>query len=183
LIKTSLGHRKTRQQVSPFSHVNGAWMRQGGPETAPRFLECRSLKCALAYQRQPTDQFLTVSERSCLKEMVNDLPGALFDGTGTEPLDRIGDTGVQALFARGRDAGKQSLSHKFMGEGERLFGSLGARDDYSHLLRLIDDGEKFVYVDLARRSQKLKAETASDHCSGRQHPLFILVEALQGGGR
>jgi hypothetical protein len=28
-------------------------MRQGGPENAPRFLKCRSLKCALTSQRQP----------------------------------------------------------------------------------------------------------------------------------
>src|SRR5260370_4691049 len=66
-----------------------------------------------------------------------------------------------------------------MGEGERLLGSLGAGDDYSHLLRLLDDGEKFVNVDLAGRSQKLKAETSPDHRGGCQHELFILVEPPQ----
>src|SRR5580704_1112112 len=50
-FKTSLGHRKARQQVSPFSQVNGALIRQGGPETAPRFLKCCSLECVLAGQR------------------------------------------------------------------------------------------------------------------------------------
>src|SRR5882762_8168947 len=66
-----------------------------------------------------------------------------------------------------------------MGERERLLGSLGARDDYSHLLCLLDNGEKFVNVDLADRRQQLKVKTASDHCGGCQHPLFILVEPLQ----
>ncbi len=70
--------------------------------------------------------------------MVSDLPGALVDGTGIEPLDRLGDAGVQSLSAGGRDAGKQRLTHEFMGEGERPLRSLGARDDYSHLLRLLD---------------------------------------------
>ena len=119
LFKTSLGHRKARQQVSPFSWVNGALMRQGRPEIAPRFLKCCGLKCALACQRQLTDQFLLVSERSCLEQMVSDLSGALVDGTGIEPLDRVGDAGVQSLSARGRDAGKQRLTHEFMGEGKR----------------------------------------------------------------
>ena len=81
-------------------------MRQGGLETAPRFFKCRSLKCALACQRQPTDQSLVVSEGSCLEEMVSDLSGALVDGAGIEPLDRVGDVGVQSLLARSRDAGK-----------------------------------------------------------------------------
>ena len=51
LIKPALGHRKTRQQVSPFSNVNDVLMRQGRLETAPRLLKCCSLKCALARQR------------------------------------------------------------------------------------------------------------------------------------
>src|SRR5580692_3820919 len=66
-----------------------------------------------------------------------------------------------------------------MGEGEGLLGSLGAGDDYSHLLRLLDGGEKFVDVDLTRRGQKLKAETAPDDRGGCQHSRFILVEPLQ----
>src|SRR5438132_13652052 len=65
-----------------------------------------------------------------------------------------------------------------MGEGEWLLRRLGG-DDYSHLLRLLDNGEKFVNVELADGSKKLKAEAAPDHCSGRQRPLFILVEPLQ----
>jgi hypothetical protein len=81
--------------------------------------------------------------------MVNDISCAFVFRTGIEPLDGFSDARVQALFARGRDTGKQSLSHKFVREGERLFRSLGARDDYSHLLRLLDDGEKFVNIDLA----------------------------------
>src|SRR5260370_35517144 len=66
-----------------------------------------------------------------------------------------------------------------MAERERPLRPLGTRDDYSHLLRLLDDGEKFVNVDQADPGQKLKAETASDHCGGCQPPLFILVEPLQ----
>src|ERR1700730_8164187 len=66
-----------------------------------------------------------------------------------------------------------------MAERERPLRPLGARDDYSHLLRLLDDGKKFVDVDSADPGQKLKAETASDHRGGRQHPLFILVEPRQ----
>jgi hypothetical protein len=63
-----------------------------------------SLKCALARQGQPTNQptkqSLMVSERTCLEEMASDLPGALFDGTGIEALDRVGDAGVQSLSSR-----------------------------------------------------------------------------------
>jgi hypothetical protein len=44
----------------------------------------------------------------------------------------------------------------------------------------LDDGEEFFNVDQVDRSLELKAETAPDHRSGRQYPLFILVEALQG---
>jgi hypothetical protein len=51
--------------------------------------------------------------------MVRDFPGALVGGTGIELLDRVGDDGVQPLSARRRDAGKQRLTYKFMGEGER----------------------------------------------------------------
>src|SRR6266853_4118427 len=66
-----------------------------------------------------------------------------------------------------------------MRESKGLLGSLGVRNDYSHPQRLLDDGENFVNVDLADSGQKLKAETATDHCSGRQHSLFILVEIFQ----
>ena len=74
---------------------------------------------------------------------------ALADIIGMEPRDRVGDAGMQVLSARSRDAGKQRLTHKFMREGEWVLGRFGARDDYSHLLRLLDDGEQFVNVDLA----------------------------------
>src|ERR1700730_9954342 len=80
-FETSLRHRKARQQVSPFSCFNSAFMRQGGPEIPPRFLKCRSLKCALNRQRQPADQFPVVGERTGLEEMVSDLPGTLVDET------------------------------------------------------------------------------------------------------
>src|SRR5258707_11955412 len=66
-----------------------------------------------------------------------------------------------------------------MCEGKGHLRSFGALDDYSHLLCFLDDGEKFINIDLADRSQKLKTETAPDHCSGGQFPLFILVEPLQ----
>src|ERR1700686_580112 len=66
-----------------------------------------------------------------------------------------------------------------MSKGKRSLRPLGARDDYPHLLRLLDDGKKIVNVDLADRSQQLKAETAPDHRGSRQRTLFILVEPLQ----
>src|SRR6266851_3611880 len=102
--------------------------------------------------------------------MVSDLPGTLVDLTGIEPLDGFSDARVQALFARGRDAGKQSLSHKFVREGERLLRSLGAWDDYSHPLRFLDHRKEFVDIDPADLSQELKTETAPDHSGGCQHP-------------
>src|SRR5580704_6665423 len=114
-------------------------MRECGPETASRFLIRRGLECVPACKRQPTDESLALSERSRLEQMVSDLPRAL-DGPAIEPFDRIGDGRMQVLSARGRDAGKERLPHKFMGEFEWLLGSLGARDDYSHPLRLLDDG-------------------------------------------
>src|SRR5216683_4816361 len=154
-------------------------MRQGCQETAPRFRECNGLKCTLAGKLEPTHQSSGVCERSCLEQMVGDLPSALAGGAGREPLDRLGDDGMQSLLARSRDTGKQRLTHELMGEGERLLGSFRARDDDSHLLRLLDDGEELVNVDLADRAQKLKAETAPYHCCGCEHPRFILVEPLQ----
>src|SRR5260370_20516838 len=138
-------------------------MRQSGTETAPRFLECGSRKGVLAGQRQDLDQFTIIREGSCLEQMVSNLACALVDSTGIDQLDRVGDRGVQLLCARARDIGKQRLTHKFMGEGKRLLGSLGAGNDYSHLLRLLDDGKEFVDIDLAYRSEKLKTEAAPDH--------------------
>src|SRR5208283_5392311 len=58
-----------------------------------------------------------------------------------------------------------------MREGKRFPGPLGAWDDYSHLLRLLDDGEQFVDVDLTDPGQKLKAETAPND-RGRRHSRF-----------
>jgi hypothetical protein len=81
-------------------------MQHGRLEIGSRFLKCCSVKCALACQRQPTDQFLAVNERSRLEQMVSDLPSEFVDGIRIEPLDRIGDVSVQLLFARSRDAGK-----------------------------------------------------------------------------
>src|ERR1700689_4942270 len=66
-----------------------------------------------------------------------------------------------------------------MGEGKRSLWSFGAGNDYSHLLRFLDDGEKFVYLNPADAGQKLKAETAPDHRGSSQLQLFILVEPLQ----
>src|SRR5713101_6524411 len=82
LFKTLLSYRQARQQVSPLRSVNGAQMRKRRLETAARFAERRGFECVLACQRQPTDQCLPVSERTCLEEMVSDLPGALADGIG-----------------------------------------------------------------------------------------------------
>ena len=62
-----------------------------------------------------------------------------------------------------------------MGETERLLGSFGAGDDYSHLLRLFDDREKLVNVALADLGQKPEAETTPDRCGGCEYPFFILV--------
>src|SRR6202040_2789837 len=94
MIKTSLDLGKVRQQVSPLSRVNRTLMRQGRLETPPRFLKCCGFKCALAYQRQPADKSLLVSERSCLEKMVNDFPSALVDGGRIKTLYRICHIGV-----------------------------------------------------------------------------------------
>src|SRR6202051_5161866 len=67
-------------------------------------------------------------------------------------------------------------SHKFMSKGKWSLRPLGAWDDYPHLLRLLDDVKEFVNVDLADRSQKVKAEAAPDHRRSRQRTLFILVQ-------
>src|SRR6202162_1869156 len=66
-----------------------------------------------------------------------------------------------------------------MGESERPFRSLRTGDDYSHLLGLLDDGEKLIDVDLADRRQELKAKTASDHRGCRQYLFSMLVEPLE----
>src|SRR5260370_21672570 len=66
-----------------------------------------------------------------------------------------------------------------MREGEGPLGSLRARDDYLQLLRLLDDGEEFVTVDLADLSQESGAEATSDHRGSRQRTLFILVKPLE----
>ena len=86
-FKTSLGRREVRQQLRPSSWVDRALMRQGGLEIALRFFKCRSLKCGLTCEGQPTDQSLLVSEGFGLEEVVSDLPGAFVDGIGIEPLD------------------------------------------------------------------------------------------------
>src|ERR1700694_2826942 len=111
--------------------------------------------------------------------MIRDLSGAFVNGIRMEPLDRFGYSRVQTLSARGGDAGEQRLSHKFMSKGKWPLRPLGARDDHPHLLHFLDDGEEFVNMNLADRSQKLKAKTAPDHRSSQQHPLFVLVAPLQ----
>src|SRR5271154_3008704 len=111
--------------------------------------------------------------------MIDDLAGAFFSGIRIEPLDRCGDTRMQTLSARGRNAGEQRLTHKLMSKGKRFLWPLGARDDYPHRLRFLDDIKKFVRTDLAYRIQKLKAETTPDNRCGRKCALFILVQPLQ----
>src|SRR6266576_97337 len=66
-----------------------------------------------------------------------------------------------------------------MAESKRALRPLGARDDHSHLLRLLNDSKEFVNADLADSAQKPETETAPDYRGGCQHPLFIFVEALQ----
>src|SRR5712692_9692700 len=66
-----------------------------------------------------------------------------------------------------------------MCEGERWLRLLWDRADYPHLLRLLDDGEKFVNVNLADGGEKFKAEAAPDHRGSCQHPHFVRVEPLQ----
>src|SRR6202167_6683167 len=135
----------------------------------PRFFKRGSFKGVLACQRQIPKQSAAITERSCLEQMLCDLPGALVAETRIHPLDRVRDCRVHLFFVRTRDAGQQRLTHEFMGEGERLLGSLGAGDDYSHLLRFLDGGEEFVNLDLADLSQEPKAESAPDHRGGCQH--------------
>src|SRR5271168_2112249 len=109
--------------------------------------------------------------------MVSDISGALVDGTGIDQLNRIGDSRVQALSAWARDVSKQCLTDKFMAEGKWPLRAFGAGDDHSHPLRLLDDVEKFVNIDLANRAQKLKAETAADHRCCRQRTQIIYVHS------
>src|ERR1700682_5761620 len=66
-----------------------------------------------------------------------------------------------------------------MAEGERPLRPVGARYNYSHLLGLLDSGEKLADVNLAALGQQFKTEAAPDYCSGSKHPLFILVEPLE----
>src|SRR5947209_6581475 len=98
--------------------------------------------------------------------MVSDLSGALACGVAVELLDRVSGASVHQLLTRRRDAGKQRLTNEFMGEGEKGFPLFGAREDYSHLLRLLDDGEELVNLHLADGSQEFKAESAPDHSGG-----------------
>src|SRR6266849_917819 len=133
----------------------------------------------LACEREVAQSLLPVASGACPNEMVRDLRGALIDGSGIELLDRVADVCVQSLSTRGRDAGKQRLTHQLMGEGERPLRTLGTGDDYSHLLRLLDDAEQFVNIDLAYLGQELKAETAPDHCGGGQSLLFTRIKSLQ----
>jgi hypothetical protein len=81
-------------------------MRQGGLETAPRFLKCGSRECVLSGLRQATDQSWAIGEGSRLEEMVSDVAGTLVDSTRIEPLDRVGDGVVQLLSTRTRNAGQ-----------------------------------------------------------------------------
>src|SRR5579863_4107277 len=66
-----------------------------------------------------------------------------------------------------------------MSKGKRPLRPLGAGDDYPHLLRPLDGGEKLVHVDLTDLSQEPKAKATPDHRGSRQRALFILVEPLQ----
>src|ERR1700691_698423 len=111
--------------------------------------------------------------------MISDLSGTLVDGTGIDQLDRIGNTSVQMLSTRRRNADQQRLTHQLMGKGEGLFRPLGTRDDYPHLLRLLDDAEESVNVDLADLSEKLEAEVTPNHRGSRQRAPFIFVEPLK----
>ena len=96
-LRVSLHHEALnhQRQASPLSWFNGALMRQGRQEILPRFLKCCSVKCALACQRQPADQFPVVGEGPCLEQMVRDVSGALVRGTTINSLDCVGYTGVQ----------------------------------------------------------------------------------------
>jgi hypothetical protein len=95
-------------------------------------------------------------------------------GDGIYPLNGLSDDAVKPLSAEERDSGQQRLAHQFMDEVERSLGPVGTRDDYSHLLRRLDDAEKFINVGLAHFAQKLKAETASDNGCGFQY-LFLIA--------
>jgi hypothetical protein len=72
-------------------------MRQRGSETAPRFLKCRRLERGLARPRQASDQFASISERSCLEQMVSYLARALVDAAAFDTLDSVGSSSVQLL--------------------------------------------------------------------------------------
>src|SRR5260370_2264963 len=95
--------------------------------------------------------------------MVSDLAGVFVDGTRIELLDRVSNSRMKLLLTRCGDVGKERLSHKFMSEGKWPLRPLRARDDYSHPLRLLNDAEEFVNIDLADFSLKLTAEAVPVH--------------------
>src|SRR5580698_7850154 len=105
------------------------------------------------------DQLPVVGERSRFDEMVGDVFGTHAEATGLELLERVGDAGVQSLLTGGRDAGKESLTHKFVTESEGPLGPLRAWDDDSHLLGFFDDREELVDVYLAYAGEQLEAKT------------------------
>src|SRR5258708_8120262 len=84
--------------------------------------------------------------------MVSDVGGVFVDGTRIELLDRVSNSRMKLLLTRCCDVGKERLPYKFVRKREWLLRPLGAWDDYSHLLGLLDDCEEFVNVDLADRA-------------------------------
>src|SRR6266849_3302593 len=71
------GPHKSSCQVESAIRCFGCFLVAASPHKS----SCQVCK-GFACQRQPTDQCLPVSERTCLEEMVGDLPGALADGIG-----------------------------------------------------------------------------------------------------
>src|ERR1700734_69198 len=145
----------------------------------PRFPKCRSVERTLARARQPTDESMRLGERSRFEQMVCYFSRAAVRGARIRPLDSLRDGRVQLLPPRARDAGEQRLTHQLVGERERRLRPFCARDDHSHLLRLLDNSEEFVDVSFGNRTQQLEAEAAAYHRRGRQHAPFILLESLQ----
>src|SRR6185295_7431765 len=61
----------------------------------------------------------------------------------------------------------------------RRFRTLGGRDDRAHLLRLLDNREQIVDIEVADRAEELEAEATPDHGCRRQRAALVLVEARE----
>jgi uncharacterized membrane protein YoaK (UPF0700 family) len=92
-FETSLGHCEASATSRPslLNQPDSGWKLR--PASSNAAASSATLPASVS-QRASLCRF---SERSCLEEMVSDLPGAFVDGTRLEPRDRVGDPRMQLL--------------------------------------------------------------------------------------